>query len=161
MDTCVKNGGEFSSSHPSAVYWPECDVPVPGTPVPGNSSFFLMVSEPESKKFGTEKSLGTGIEKIWYRKRVSEPVSKNFGTEKSLGTGLEKFWYRKKSRNRSRKNLVPKKSLGIGIVQILGLVTHCIRHIIFHHSSLVYWCLVLHYNIHPKYSLCFFLRVYV
>ena len=55
-----------------------------------------MVSEPESKKFGTEKSLGTGIEKIWYRKRVSEPVSKNFGTEKSLGTGLEKFWYRKK-----------------------------------------------------------------
>ena len=40
---------------------------------------------------------------------VSEPVSKKFGTEKSLGTGLEKIWYRKKSRNRSRKNLVPKK----------------------------------------------------
>ena len=60
----------------------ECDVPVPGIPVPGNSSLFLMVSEPESKKFGTEKS---------------------------LGTGLEKNEYRKKSRNRSRKNLVPKK----------------------------------------------------
>ena len=55
---------------------------------------------------------------------VSEPVSKKFGTEKSLGTGLEKNWYRKKSRNRSRKNLVPKKSLGTGLVQILGLVTH-------------------------------------
>ena len=27
----------------------------------------------------------------------------------SLGTGHEKIWYRKKSRNRSRKNLVPKK----------------------------------------------------
>ena len=57
---------------------------------------------------------------------VSEPVSKKFGTEKSLGTGLEKNWYRKKSRNRSRKNLVPKKSLGTGLVQILGLVTHCL-----------------------------------
>ena len=57
-------------------------------------------------------------------KKVSESVSKKMSTEKSLGIGLEKFWYRKKSRNRSRKNLVPKKSLGIGIVQILGLVTH-------------------------------------
>jgi len=55
-----------------------------------------MVSEPESKKFGTEKSLGTGLEKIWYRKKVSESVSKKFGTEKSLGIGLEKIWYRKK-----------------------------------------------------------------
>ena len=44
-------------------------------------------------------------------KKVSEPVSKKFGTEKSLGTGLEKFWYRKKSRNRSRKILVPKKNI--------------------------------------------------
>ena len=41
-----------------------------------------MVSEPESKKFGTKK--------------VSEPVSKI-------------FWYWKKSRNRSRKKSVPKK----------------------------------------------------
>merc|ERR1711944_308648 len=61
---------------------PGCDIPVPGIPVPGNSSIFLM---------------------------VSEPVSKKFGTEKSLGTGLEKNWFQKKSRNRSRKNLVPKK----------------------------------------------------
>ena len=96
-----------------------------------------MVSEPELKKFGTGKNLGTGIEKIWYQKKsrnrsrkilvpkkVSDSVSKKFGTEN-------------KSRNRSRKNLVPKKSLGIGlkkiwyrkslgigIIQILGLVTH-------------------------------------
>ena len=57
---------------------------------------FFMVSEPESKKFGTEKNLGTGLEKILVPKKVSEPVSKNFGTEKSLGIGLEKIWYRKK-----------------------------------------------------------------
>ena len=88
-----------------------------------------MVSEPVSKKFGTEKSLGTGLEKIWYRKKsrnrsrkklvpkkVSEPVSKKFGTEK-------------KSRNRSRKNLVQRKSLGTGLVQILGLVTHWLKRI--------------------------------
>jgi len=53
---------------------------------------------------------GTGIEKIWYRKKswnrsrkklvpkkVSEPVSAKLGTEKSLGIGLEKIWYRKKN----------------------------------------------------------------
>ena len=115
----------------------ECDVPVPGNPVPGNSSFFVMVSEPELKKFGTEKisepelkkiwywkSLGTGIENFWYRKKSRNRSRKKWVPKKSLGIGLEKFWYRKKSRNRSRKNLVPKKSLGIGIVQILGLVTH-------------------------------------
>ena len=64
--------------------------------------------------------IGTGIGKIWYRKKVSEPVSKKFGTGKSLGTGIGKIWYRKKvpepvsekfgtgkrSRNRYRKNLV-------------------------------------------------------
>ena len=36
---------------------------------------FLVVSEPVS-----EKSLGTGIVKIWYRKKVPEPVSEKFGT---------------------------------------------------------------------------------
>ena len=41
-------------------------------------------------------------------KKVSEPVSKKIGTEKSLGTGI-KNWYQKKSRNRSQNNLVPKK----------------------------------------------------
>jgi len=70
------------------TYKPECDIPVPGIPVPGNSSIFLM---------------------------VSEPVSKKFGTEKSLGTGLEKIWYRKKSRNLSRKILVPKKNIGASL----------------------------------------------
>merc|ERR1712074_55583 len=62
-------------------------------------------------------SLGTGLEKIWYRKKsrnrsrknlvpkkVSEPVSKTIGTEKSLGTGLEKFGTEKNSRNRSRSD---------------------------------------------------------
>ena len=37
------------------------------------------------------------------------PVSEKFGTKKSLGIGIEKIWYRKKSRNRYWKNLVPKK----------------------------------------------------
>ena len=117
----------------------------------GNLLFFLVVLEPVSEKFGTEKSTGTGLEKKLVPKKVPEPILENFGTEKSIGTGLEKIWYRKKSRNRSRKNLVPEKSLGtgigkiwyrkksrnrsrkilvpkksirIGIVHILGLVTH-------------------------------------
>ena len=94
--------------HKMSMHWweTECDVPVPGIPVPGNLSLFLM---------------------------VSEPVSEKFGTEKSPGTGLGFFWYRKKSRNRSRKILVPKKSLGIGIVQILGLVTHCAPQVVMQH----------------------------
>ena len=65
-----------------------------------------MVSEPVSEKFGTEKSLGTGLEKNLVPKKVSEPVPKKFGTEKSPGIGLGKNWYRKKSRNRSQKYLV-------------------------------------------------------
>ena len=98
------------------VCHPECDVPVPGIPVPGNLSLFLMVSEPVSEKFGTEKSPGTGLEKIWYRKKsrnryrknlvpkkVSESVSENFSTEKSLGIGLEKIWYRKVSESGAKK----------------------------------------------------------
>ena len=81
----------------------ECDVPVPGIPVPGNSSFFLWyrnrnqknlvpkkVLEPESKKFGTEKESRNRSRKILVPKKVSEPVSKNFGTEKK---------YRNQSRN--------------------------------------------------------------
>ena len=43
-----------------------------------------------------EKSPGTGISKIWYRKKVSEPVSENFGTVKSTGIGIVNIWYRKK-----------------------------------------------------------------
>ena len=65
----------------------------------GNSRYreffiFLVVSEPASEKIGTgkksrnryrkilvpEKSPGTGIGKIWYRKKVSEPVSEKFDT---------------------------------------------------------------------------------
>jgi len=36
-----------------------------------------------------EKSLGTGIGQIWYRKKVLEPVSEKIGTEKSTGIGIE------------------------------------------------------------------------
>ena len=44
---------------------------------------FLWYRNRSRKKFGAEKSLGTGLEK-------------KKSTEKSLGIGLEKFWYRKK-----------------------------------------------------------------
>ena len=91
---------------------PECDVPVPGIPGTGNSryrefSFFLVVSEPVSEKFGTGKSTGTGIGKIWYRKKVPVSVSEKFGT----GIGIGKIWYRKKYRNWYRKKINIKKRL--------------------------------------------------
>ena len=86
---------------------------------------FLVVSEPVSEKIGTakksrnryrknlvpEKSLGTGIGKIEYRKKVSEPVSRKFGTEKSTGIGIENIWYR------------IKVSVSVSF-NILGTVTH-------------------------------------
>ena len=50
-----------------------------------------------------EKSIGIGIGKIWYRKKVSVSVSSKFGTGKEY---------------RYRQNLVPEKSIGIGIVKI-------------------------------------------
>ena len=75
----------------------------------GNFQFFLVVSE----KFGTGKSLVTGISKIWYRKKVSEPVSEKFGTEKSIGIGIENIWYRKKV------------SVSVSF-NISGTVTHCV-----------------------------------
>ena len=58
---------------------------------------------------------------------VSEPVSEKFGTGKSLGTGIGKIWYRKKYRYRYRKYLVPEKSIGIGIVQHFGY-RHTLSH---------------------------------
>ena len=77
-----------------------------------------------------EKSLGTGIVKIEYRKKVSEPVSRKFGTEKSTGIGIENIWYRikvsvsvpakngtgKRYRYRYRKYLVPEKIIGKNLV---------------------------------------------
>ena len=64
----------------------ECDVPVPGIPGTGNFSFFWWYRYRYRKKLVPEKSLGTGIGKIWYRKKVSEPVPEKIGTGKSLGT---------------------------------------------------------------------------
>ena len=59
-----------------------------------------------------EKSLGTGIGKICYRKKVSEPVSENFGTVKSTGIGIVNIWYRKKV------------SVSVSL-KIMGTVTLC------------------------------------
>merc|ERR1719507_2108309 len=99
------------------------------------------------KNLVPEKSLGTGIGKIWYRKKVSEPVSEKFGTGKSTGIGIgkkngyryrlgtgtgncsfflvvsepvsEKFGTGKKSWNRYRKKLVPKK-VPVSVSKIFG-----------------------------------------
>ena len=64
----------------------------------GNFSFFLVVSE----KNCTGKSLGTGIGKIWYRKKSRNryrknlsPVSVKFSIRKSHGTSIGKIWYQK------------------------------------------------------------------
>ena len=54
--------------------------------------------------------MGTGTEKV--------PEPGIFHISGGIGTGIGKIWYRKKSRNRYRKNLVPEKSTGIGIENI-------------------------------------------
>merc|ERR1711989_57010 len=116
-----------------------------------------MVSEPVSEKFGTEnslgisieknlvpkKSLGIGLGKIWYRKKVSEPVLEKFGTGTNfrrqnleilkiyneywyryrefvifsggIGTGIGKIWYQKESWNQSRKKFGTEKGPGTGL----------------------------------------------
>ena len=80
----------------------ECDVPVPGIPSTGNFNFFWWYRIRYRNKMVLVKSLGTGIIKNWYRKKVSV----------KSGTG--------------------KKSIGIGIVQHFGYrhtllsVFHCI-----------------------------------
>ena len=92
---------------------PELDVPVPGIPGIGNFSFFWWYRNRYRKKLVPEKSLGTGIGKIWYRKKVSEPVSEKFSTGKSLGTGIgkilvpEKVWELESNIFGTKKNLVP------------------------------------------------------
>ena len=48
---------------------PECDVPVSGIPGTGNFYFFWWYRNRYRKKLVPEKSLGTGIGKIWYRKK--------------------------------------------------------------------------------------------
>ena len=63
------------------------------------------------KNLVPEKSLGTGIGKNWYRKKVSEPVSEKFGTKK-------------KYRYQYRKYLVPEK---VSVLfKIVGTVTLCL-----------------------------------
>ena len=61
---------------------------------------------PEPGIFHISGGIGTGIVKIWYRKKVSEPVS----VKLSIG---------KKSRNRYRENLVPKK-VPVSVSKIFG-----------------------------------------
>ena len=80
-------------------------------PIPGIFHFFWWYRNRYRKNLVPEKSLGTGIGKIWYRKKVSEPVSEKVGTEKSTGIGIENIWYRKKV------------SVSVSF-NILGTVTH-------------------------------------
>ena len=51
---------------------------------------------PEPGIFHISGGIGTGIGKIWYRKKVSEPVSVKLSLGKRLRTGIGKIWYRKK-----------------------------------------------------------------
>ena len=50
----------------------------------GNLLFFLVVSEPVSEKFGTEKSPGTGLGKFWYRKKSWNQYRSDFGSHHTL-----------------------------------------------------------------------------
>ena len=70
----------------------ECDVPVPGIPGTGNFSFFWWYRNRYRNKLVPEKSLGTGIGKIWYREKVSEPVSAKFGTGKKSRNWYQNFF---------------------------------------------------------------------
>ena len=99
---------------------PECDIPVPGIPGPGNFAPFWMVPVPVPEKFGPgkknryryrknlvpEKSTGPGTGKNWSRKKVPVPVSEKLVPEKSTGTGIGKIGPVKKYRYRYRKKLV-------------------------------------------------------
>ena len=83
------------------------------------------------KKLVSEKCIGTGFKKIWYRFRkflVSEKesvlVSKKFGIAKSIHIGIGRIWYRK-SIGFDIKKIGIGKSFGFGFVQIFGFVTHC------------------------------------
>ena len=68
----------------------------------GNFSFFRWYRNRYWKNLVPEKSFGTGIGKIWYRKKVSESVSEKSGTEKTIGIVIGNILYRKKYRNRYR-----------------------------------------------------------
>ena len=81
----------LTSKRQKAGNWTTTRVRRTGT---GNFSFFMALSEPVLEQIGTEKSLGTGIGKIWYRENVSELVSDKIGTGK-------------KSQNRYRTNFIP------------------------------------------------------
>ena len=79
---------------------------------------FWIVSDSVSKQFGIERSIGFGIEKIWYRKKYQIRYRKKIGIEKSIGFGIGKIWYRRKYRIRYRKEFGIEKSIGIGIKNI-------------------------------------------
>ena len=61
--------------------------------------------------------MGTGIGKIWCRKKVSEPgIGEIWYRKKVLKPVSERFGTDKKYRYRYQKYLVPEKSIGISIV---------------------------------------------
>ena len=112
----------------------------------GNLLFFLVVSEPVSEKFGTEKSPGTGLEKKLVPKKVSEPVLEKFGTGTNfccqnleilkiyngysyryrefvifsggIGTNIGKNWYQKKVSEPVSEKFGTRKNIGTGIENI-------------------------------------------
>ena len=101
-----------------------------------NFSFFWWYRNRYRKNLVPEKSLGTGIGKIWYRKKVSEPVSEKFGTGADFccqnfgiqkisngyrnryreffifSGGIGTIWYRKKVSEPASEKFGTRKSLG-------------------------------------------------
>ncbi len=69
-------------------------------PFPGFLYFFYSLGAGLEKIWYRKKSRNRSRKKL-VPKKVSEPVSKKFGTEKSPGPGLEKFGTEKKYRNQS------------------------------------------------------------
>ena len=69
------------------------------------------VKVPVSGIFIFSGGIGTGIGKIWYRKKSRNRYRKKFGTGKSTGIGIGNIWYRKKV------------SVSVSF-EILGTVTH-------------------------------------
>ena len=76
------------------THLPECDVPVPGIPGTGNFSlFFGGIGTGIGKNWYRKKSRNR-YRKNLLPEKVSEPVSEKFGTGKSTGIGIGKIWYR-------------------------------------------------------------------
>jgi len=75
----------------------------------------LSLTNNQSQKIWSKKSLGISLENIWSRKKSRYRSRKHLVSKKVSVSVSKTFGLKKKSRYRSRKYLVSKKSLGIGL----------------------------------------------